>query len=50
MAPSWGLFKWACQCYYDMRCGALTHNYATNACCCAKKSDKSLNPTDMTAQ
>ena len=32
-----------------MRCGALTHNYATNACCRAKKSDRSLNPADMTA-
>ena len=30
-----------------MRCGALTHNYATNACCRAKKSDRSLNPADM---
>ncbi len=31
-----------------MRCGALTLNYATNARCCAKKSDRSLNPADMT--
>ncbi len=33
-----------------MRCGALTHNYATNACCCAKQNDRSLNLADMTAR
>ena len=32
-----------------MRCGALTLNYATNARCCAKQNDRSLNPADMTA-
>jgi hypothetical protein len=31
-----------------LRC-ALTHNYGMNTCGCAKKSDRSFNPADMTA-